>query len=239
MQEVIKYLSEDLKCSESVIELVMEKINAFIPLSSNLPIVIIHELLTEDQSVVYMSDQGIKDLQMSIAELQQLKSKYYELFFNPEDMKSYLDNWKDFANDPDNEGTWFTFFQQVQLKHVEHFTWFLSASSVLIYDSEKRPLFSLTISLKVNPYMPILSKLDKLINDNTFFKNNWELYHSLTKKEKEITQAMASGTSIKVIAHQFNTTENTIRTHRRNIKRKLKIKSEAELIQFAQVFEKK
>lgn len=238
MKEVKDYLSKELKCSKDVIDQIMAKINAFIPLANDLPIVIIHELLTEDLSIVYMSEQGVKDLDMSLTQLQELKSKYYEFFFNPDDLKSYLDNWRDFAKDYNNKGTWFTFFQQVKLKNVEKYTWFLSASSVIIYDdTSHKPLFSLTISLKVNPYMPILSKLDKLISDNTFFKKNWELYHSLTKREKEIIQGMASGISIKKLADHFNMTENTIRTHRRNIKRKLNIKNEAELIQFAQIFE--
>lgn len=47
---------------------------------------------------------------------------------------------------------------------------------------------------------------------------------------------MALGMTPKEISQQLITSEKTVRTHRRNIKRKLHIKKEVDLVYFAQAF---
>lgn len=47
---------------------------------------------------------------------------------------------------------------------------------------------------------------------------------------------MALGMTPKEISVQLITSEKTVRTHRRNIKRKLRVKKEIDLVYFAQAF---
>lgn len=47
---------------------------------------------------------------------------------------------------------------------------------------------------------------------------------------------MALGMTPKEISQQLITSEKTVRTHRRNIKRKLHVKKEVDLVYFAQAF---
>ena len=55
----------------------------------------------------------------------------------------------------------------------------------------------------------------------------------LTPREREILQAIASGKSSKAIAHNLELSVRTVETHRLNIKRKLGIDGQANLIRFA------
>lgn len=55
----------------------------------------------------------------------------------------------------------------------------------------------------------------------------------LTPREREILQAIASGKSSKAIAHHLELSVRTVETHRLNIKRKLGIDGQANLIRFA------
>lgn len=62
---------------------------------------------------------------------------------------------------------------------------------------------------------------------NTSYKTN------ITKTENEIIQLITQGLSTKEIAEQKNVSFHTVMTHRKNIFRKLNIKSASELFQYA------
>jgi two-component system, NarL family, nitrate/nitrite response regulator NarL len=55
----------------------------------------------------------------------------------------------------------------------------------------------------------------------------------LTPRESEILDALAEGLSSKQIAERYSLSVRTVETHRLNIKRKLEIEGQAELIKFA------
>ena len=56
---------------------------------------------------------------------------------------------------------------------------------------------------------------------------------TLTPREREILQLIAEGKNTKYIAHHLHRSTKTVETHRRNIMRKLKVKSVAELTKYA------
>jgi len=55
----------------------------------------------------------------------------------------------------------------------------------------------------------------------------------LSEREREILRALARGQSSKQIAALFDLSVRTVETHRQNIRRKLKIEGQAELIRYA------
>jgi len=57
--------------------------------------------------------------------------------------------------------------------------------------------------------------------------------HQLTTREQEVLQHIANGESNKQIARELDLSVRTVETHRLNIKRKLGIEGQAELIKFA------
>jgi DNA-binding NarL/FixJ family response regulator len=56
---------------------------------------------------------------------------------------------------------------------------------------------------------------------------------TLTPREREILQLIAEGKNTKNIAHHLHKSTKTVETHRRNIMKKLKVKSVAELTRYA------
>lgn len=235
--EVIYILPEDFTCNASTKKLIETKVKAFATLSEDLPVYIIHELSSGSNSVIYMSPKGLESLGVSLEAVRNMGAEYYALFFNPEDAVNYLASWNKFIADYKNKGVWFTYFQQVNIRNAGKPIWFLSASTVIDYDAATRsPLFSLTLALRIHQYMPIVPKLERLVSENTFLKNNLERYTTLTKREREMLRLMALGMTPKEISGQLITAEETVRTHRRNIKRKLQVKKEVDLVYFAQAF---
>ncbi len=57
-------------------------------------------------------------------------------------------------------------------------------------------------------------------------------YESLTKREREVAQAVAEGLTNKQVAHQFGITERTVKTHLTHIFNKLKVKDRVSLVIF-------
>lgn len=230
-----EFISSAFEYPPAVRQSIEEKIRLFSQLSEDLPVFIIHDRKTK--SVVYMSETGLENLGVTMAELRAMGDQYYTRFFNPEDVAHYLASWEAFEANPGDKDSWFTFFQQVAQIGAEQARWFLSVSKVITYDEETgSPLFALTLALKLNSYLPIAPKLERLVHENNFLRENLELFSSLTKKEKEILQLMSLGKSLKDIAATAFSSQETVRTHRRNIKRKLKVKNDVDLIRFAQAF---
>jgi DNA-binding CsgD family transcriptional regulator/predicted transcriptional regulator len=225
------YISINEKTSDEI----ALKLQHLAALSEDLPVFIIHELIND--SVVYMSEKGLAQLGTTLEEVRSIGSEYYNRFFNKEEVGHYLVQWQYFKKDPSNHDNWFTIFQQVNIKEKETPIWHLSASRIIAFDEKtKKPLLSLTLSLVLNQHTPITPKLDRLVKENHFLRTNIHLYSQLTKKEKEVLQLMAYGLSVKDITEQLHISETTTRTHRKNIKRKLQIRNDVELMRFASAY---
>jgi DNA-binding NarL/FixJ family response regulator len=63
----------------------------------------------------------------------------------------------------------------------------------------------------------------------TFFQSKNNIFSNLTKKEKAVCNSILDGLSYKLIANKHNIELNTVRMHIKNIYRKLKVNSKAEL----------
>jgi two-component system nitrate/nitrite response regulator NarL len=98
--------------------------------------------------------------------------------------------------------------------------------------------------LKDSPATEILHAIAAILENRTFFSAGIaaRLIQAsalqtptarLTPRELEILDALADGLSSKQIAERYRLSVRTVETHRLNVKRKLEIEGQAELIKFA------
>jgi DNA-binding CsgD family transcriptional regulator len=78
----------------------------------------------------------------------------------------------------------------------------------------------------------IKSKIEKLVN-NTAEPRHYEPESILSTREKDVVRLLAKGLSNKEISGKLFISPHTVITHRKNITRKLNIKSVAGLIVYA------
>lgn len=97
----------------------------------------------------------------------------------------------------------------------------------------------LKIKRPSNDIVNTIKSFKDLIEENEFFKKNMEIYSSLTKREKEILIFYSKGKSPKQISEELFLSIQTVRTHWRNIKRKLNIKTFNDTIKFTRAFNSK
>ena len=80
-------------------------------------------------------------------------------------------------------------------------------------------------------------RLFNVLEQDKFFKENFEKTAKLTRREKEIISLLSGGMSSKEIASHTFTSIHTVYTHRKKIHEKLGIQNIRELIRFADIFE--
>ncbi|HCE09157.1 MAG TPA: DNA-binding response regulator [Oxalobacteraceae bacterium] len=95
--------------------------------------------------------------------------------------------------------------------------------------------------LKDSPAADIITAIDTVMNGGIYYSAGLAKHLSrplspamlLTPREKEVLARIAGGKSNKLIARELDLSVRTVETHRWNIKRKLGIEGQAELIRFA------
>ncbi|WP_417886675.1 response regulator transcription factor [Zunongwangia sp.] len=118
-----------------------------------------------------------------------------------------------------------TYLQSVQLngKMTSYFT-----SKILINDQ-------LTLNTSLFPSdCQIMNKVFKeLIPSGEDNLNNWLRFQTLTKREKEILKLIANDYSTKAISDLLFLSAHSVKTHRRNIYKKLDINKTSQLVRIA------
>ena len=118
-----------------------------------------------------------------------------------------------------------------QLYEVENKNQWVTSVKAIINEDE---FFSISYFLKnlghIGTY--IYDVIDTTLAD----VNAWKKFQSLTVTEKKILQLLGSGQCNKSIASLTFTSENTVRTHRKNIYRKIDANNLHDLIRFSDAF---
>ena len=95
--------------------------------------------------------------------------------------------------------------------------------------------------LKDAPALDIITAIDTVMSGGIYYSAGlakqlarpFTPAQLLTRREKEVLQRIATGKSNKHIARELDLSVRTVETHRLNIKRKLGIEGQADLIRFA------
>ncbi len=96
--------------------------------------------------------------------------------------------------------------------------------------------FNVNLKLASNNLPEFLRALDRIKLDNLFVEEKAGLFYSLTLREVQIFKLIALGKTNRIIASELFIEESSVKTHRKNIKRKLKIKSALDIFQYARCF---
>jgi DNA-binding CsgD family transcriptional regulator len=197
-------------------------------------ITIVHNLLTT--SVEYMSRRGLDLLQTSLAALQALGADYYQRFFNPVDAQDYTPRIYELLQSADPACV-VSFFQQVRTTENSEYTWYFSTTRVLLRDADHQPLLLITTANPVDPLHHVTHKVSRLLEENNFLRQHAPRFASLTRREREVLRLLALGHTAPQIGAELFLSTQTIETHRRNLRQKLRVESQFELGQYARAFD--
>jgi DNA-binding CsgD family transcriptional regulator len=218
----------------SLEEKIASKIDEIRAIEKNFPgAIIIHDL---EGKVVYMSKWGRDYLGTTNEQLRNLGMEYYSRYFNGDDAKDYVPKILGLL-ERNNDDEFISFFQQVRQSPGHEWAWYLSAVKIFVRDNDGKPMLTLTQALPVDAQHHIAAKAQRLLEENGFLRKNYHVFDQLTKREKEILRLMALGDSSLEIAGKLGISDKTAKTHRKNIRRKLNVENNYDLIRFSQAFD--
>jgi DNA-binding CsgD family transcriptional regulator len=213
-----------------------DKLKALQAIDKELPVIAVVMNVLKNY-VEYMSPRGCRELDVTLEDLREMGPRYYETFFNPHDLADYLPKVIAMLDAPASANVVVTFFQQVRTVTTHEWAWHLGSTRVFMRDAAGRPTHVITCVIPIDPLHHVTSKVNRLLEENSFLRRNQHIFASLTKREKEILRLMALGFSAAEIAVKANISEKTAVTHRRNIKAKIGAQSSYDLTSFAQAFD--
>lgn len=218
-------------------KLIAQKIKEIEPAANQFPgVVIIHNIQANFNKIEYMSPRGANILGISLEELKSLGADYHVRFFNEEDAKDYVPKMIEMVKLND-ENAIYSFFQQVRRSELCPWVWHHSSTRILLKDDNNQPLLSITFAVPIDPENHLTNKVSRLLDENNFLRKHFKEFSRLTNREKELVKQLASGKSATQISKLLHINSETVKTHRKNIYRKLDIRSSFELLQYARAFD--
>ncbi|HRH49677.1 MAG TPA: helix-turn-helix transcriptional regulator [Panacibacter sp.] len=190
------------------------------------------ESLFPDQIKVYELSTIEKSINENSPSL--LDKHFYEPPCN-ELLKSLIWEIVHFLKDQDQFAVYSFFYRSNKDASLEA-EWFLSSSRLNKCD-EGFPKELVIFTYCLQSFGDIKKRLYQVLENNEFFKENFNKVANLTKREKEIIGLLAKGMSTAKIANMLFISVHTVNTHRKNINQKLVIKNIAGLLKFTDVFD--
>ncbi|MEO9805305.1 MAG: LuxR C-terminal-related transcriptional regulator [Reichenbachiella sp.] len=134
------------------------------------------------------------------------------------------------------------------LDHVKEFSQVSFLQRILGTDGNYRTYYStamlveelgglLHFSVDVSRTMNQQEQLVKILEDTEFIKKNFMKFDQLTPRELDLVKYWAQNRSNQELSAQLDLTENTVKTYKKRVYKKLEINSFQELYQYAHAFE--
>lgn len=218
-------------------QLIQEKVREISLVADQFPgVVIVHNVHNEFGKVEFISALGTRKLGLSVDTIRELGTEYHKRFFNEEDAKDYVPKMYDMIqrNNPEEI---FSFFQQVRASEQHNWEWYISTIKILLQGTNGLPLLSITFAVPIDPLHHVTNKVSRLLDENNFLRTHFDKFAELSEREKQVAGFAAKGMANDEIARTLHLSINTVKTHRKNINRKLKISSVMELQEYARAFD--
>ena len=221
IEENKKLLKENKKLKEELehYKSVTDKINVMLHINKfngdGLTDIIWHNKTYEDFSSIPVDDRNKKT------------KKYYANTYHAEDMKTIHSFIKKIQKEPKNYS-----FIYKYTKDKDEKRWLASFCSPYKFseDGTLTEVIIASIELDNNIFNP--ERYTAMLKELNYLKNKLKI-SQLTKAELLIIKLLSSGKSEKEIAAMQNRSIHTIKTHIKNIREKLDIKKNTELVTFA------
>jgi DNA-binding CsgD family transcriptional regulator len=203
-------------------------------MADELPVaLIIHQV--SDMRIVYMNQPGLDDLGTNLKDIRELNTdQYFVRYFNSEDSNNYTPKIMHIINTRSSQQV--SYFQQVRTILSKEWKLYVSNSKAFAWSKDGEVTHLITIASMLDPVHHITSKVNRVMDEVNFLRDNNPLFLKLTKREKEVLVFMATGLNSGEIADKLFISSTTADTHRRNIRNKLGLKNNYDAVKFAQAY---
>jgi len=171
-----------------------------------------------------------KFIGLSRGEIKKMGYSFFENTFHPADLEIFNEI-LEIAKSGQSKSV-FTSIHRIKPITSNDYVWLYGHSVVLDQFENGLPKSSLNISFEINSYMNTKNQLTEALKVIGRLQHEFQ-YKTLTKREKEVMSFISRGMTNKEISTRLFISESTVKTHRNNILKKLRIKNSAALSAFA------
>lgn len=211
-----------------------EKIALFKPQLERMPgIAVIHQI--ENYHPIFMTKNGLELFGLSLEELVAIGENYFEEFFNQDFTAEFFEKLIPLLKEENKDET-FTLFHQVFFPNKDKCEWFV-ASVRIFHSVDGVPTHTLSISFPIDDVERIPDKAEKLLAETKFARQHFNQFMKLSAREKEVLKLIAEGKTPRDISDLLNISIDTVNSHKKAIKQKLKISSFYDISLYAHAFD--
>jgi DNA-binding CsgD family transcriptional regulator len=192
---------------------------------------ILHVNSLQDFAILFLNKYGEKRFGLSQDEIIAKGSKFIEEIFEPGTIDYFSKPLIQMIQEDDRSRV-ISFFQKVKPYGSSKFEWLLTTSKFLSDGNE-----SISISQGLSEMHGPISAISKVLDDNLYIRKNMQRFGSLTKREKQILKLVALGYSTNQVAKELFLSPQTVKTHRKNISKKLNLERTIDWEYFANAFD--
>lgn len=186
-----------------------------------------------DYSVQHMDEHTCSEFNASLDQIRALGASFQELVTHPEDLPRVRGLLQSLL-DRGDENEVLAYFVRIKLRKEEVEGYNLVITSVRL-NLEDQTFVSLSNTVD---QLPVFSKkISNALNASFDTKNYAKMYLSLTSREKEIFEMLTQSKSVKQIAEILTRSPRTVEQHKKNIYKKMKVNSLAQIIHIAKIMQ--
>lgn len=191
----------------------------------------IHINSLNDFAIKYINQYGEEGYGLSLEEIVEMGEKFIQEIFEQGTLEYFSRPLIQMVQENDRSKI-VSFFQRVRRYKGSEYEWLLTTSKYLKDRNE-----SISISQEVSGMDGSIKAITKLLDDNLYIRKNMKKFSSLTKREKQILKMVAQGLSTREVAEKLFLSPQTVKTHRKNISKKLNLDRVIDWEYFANAFE--
>jgi DNA-binding CsgD family transcriptional regulator len=117
------------------------------------------------------------------------------------------------------------------------YQWVYIACRAFSFDKRGNTMYLLSLIFDIDELVGSTIIKNAAYQDSSFIFANQHVYDALTIRQKEIAKLIVNGKKNHEIAKQLSLSNETIKTHRKNLMKKLNVKNAAELVKFTLHFD--
>ena len=192
---------------------------------------IIHVNSLSDFAIVFLNKYGEERFGLPQDEIVAKGAKFIEEIFEPGTIEYFSRPLIQMIQEDDHSRI-ISFFQKIKPYSSSKYEWLLTTSKFLKDGNE-----SISISQGLSEMHGPVGAISKVLEDNLYIRKNMQRFGSLTKREKQILKLVANGFSTNQVAEKLYLSPQTVKTHRKNIGKKLNLERAIDWEYFANAFD--
>lgn len=165
-------------------------------------------------------------------EIKEMGMEYLENYLHPDTLSNVSKFLPPIYANMNSHET-YPFLQHVLLHNCKDFSPLITFSKSTNYEQG----LVVCLSLEPKDFEKMAPKMERIVKMDSFKLKHFKRFQLLTEREVEVLTLLANGSNNPQIAKKLFISRSTVETHRKNLKRKLGLKSFRDLMRYALAFD--